>query len=137
MKIVVFTGAGVSKESGIDTFRDAGGTWDATAGDYFWAYDGRARGANSTSDTKMVALVAVDNATTPFSGYVYLQNPSSASPCYTNALIFYDDNTNGMSTVQSTGVRVASADVTGVRFLMSSGNITSGIIYLYGVSKTS
>ncbi len=28
MKIVVFTGAGVSKESGIDTFRDSGGTWE-------------------------------------------------------------------------------------------------------------
>lgn len=27
-KIVVFTGAGVSKESGIDTFRDKGGLWD-------------------------------------------------------------------------------------------------------------
>ncbi len=28
MKIVVFTGAGVSKESGINTFRDSGGTWE-------------------------------------------------------------------------------------------------------------
>lgn len=28
MKIVVFTGAGVSKESGIDTFRDSGGAWE-------------------------------------------------------------------------------------------------------------
>ena len=28
MKIVVFTGAGISKESGIDTFRDSGGTWE-------------------------------------------------------------------------------------------------------------
>jgi NAD-dependent deacetylase len=28
MKIVVFTGAGMSKESGIDTFRDSGGTWE-------------------------------------------------------------------------------------------------------------
>lgn len=28
MKIVVFTGAGVSKESGIDTFRDSDGTWE-------------------------------------------------------------------------------------------------------------
>lgn len=27
-KIVVFTGAGISKESGIDTFRDKGGLWD-------------------------------------------------------------------------------------------------------------
>ena len=27
-KIVVFTGAGVSKESGIETFRDSGGTWE-------------------------------------------------------------------------------------------------------------
>lgn len=28
MKVVVFTGAGVSQESGIDTFRDKGGLWD-------------------------------------------------------------------------------------------------------------
>jgi NAD-dependent deacetylase len=28
MKIVAFTGAGISKESGIDTFRDKGGLWD-------------------------------------------------------------------------------------------------------------
>lgn len=28
MKIVVFTGAGVSRESGIETFRDSGGTWE-------------------------------------------------------------------------------------------------------------
>jgi NAD-dependent deacetylase len=26
-KIIIFTGAGVSKESGIDTFRDNGGLW--------------------------------------------------------------------------------------------------------------
>ena len=28
MKIVVFTGAGVSQESGIKTFRDSGGLWE-------------------------------------------------------------------------------------------------------------
>lgn len=28
MKVVFFTGAGISKESGLDTFRDAGGIWD-------------------------------------------------------------------------------------------------------------
>ena len=28
MKIVFFTGAGISKESGIDTYRDTGGTWE-------------------------------------------------------------------------------------------------------------
>jgi NAD-dependent deacetylase len=28
MKILIFTGAGVSKESGIDTFRDKGGLWE-------------------------------------------------------------------------------------------------------------
>jgi NAD-dependent deacetylase len=28
MKIVAFTGAGISKESGIDTYRDKGGLWD-------------------------------------------------------------------------------------------------------------
>ena len=28
-RVVVFTGAGVSKESGLDTFRDAGGVWQA------------------------------------------------------------------------------------------------------------
>jgi len=28
MKIVVFSGAGISKESGIDTFRDSGGLWE-------------------------------------------------------------------------------------------------------------
>ena len=27
-KIVIFTGAGVSKESGVDTFRDSGGLWE-------------------------------------------------------------------------------------------------------------
>lgn len=29
MKIVAFTGAGISKESGVDTFRDKGGLWDS------------------------------------------------------------------------------------------------------------
>ena len=28
MKIVVLTGAGISAESGINTFRDAGGLWE-------------------------------------------------------------------------------------------------------------
>jgi NAD-dependent deacetylase len=44
MKIVVFTGAGVSKESGVDTFRDSGGTWEnedveAVATPQGWAKD--------------------------------------------------------------------------------------------------
>lgn len=28
MKVVLFTGAGISKESGLDTFRDVGGIWN-------------------------------------------------------------------------------------------------------------
>ena len=28
MKILLFTGAGISQESGLNTFRDKGGIWD-------------------------------------------------------------------------------------------------------------
>jgi hypothetical protein len=31
------------------------------------------------------------------------------------------------------GMRLANADIDAIRFLMSSGNITSGKIYMYGI----
>lgn len=44
-RVVVFTGAGVSKESGIDTFRDIGGLWEMFPPDEFATVSGLAQTA--------------------------------------------------------------------------------------------
>ncbi|MGH2723882.1 MAG: SIR2 family NAD-dependent protein deacylase [Actinomycetota bacterium] len=52
--VVAFTGAGVSAESGIPTFRDPGGLWDTFDPDEFGTWEGLSRVAMSRPD----ALVA-------------------------------------------------------------------------------
>ncbi|HWC33173.1 MAG TPA: Sir2 family NAD-dependent protein deacetylase, partial [Actinomycetota bacterium] len=48
--VVAFTGAGISAESGIPTFRDPGGRWDRFDPSDFGTWDGLARTAMERPD---------------------------------------------------------------------------------------
>ncbi len=48
--VVAFTGAGISAESGIPTFRDPGGLWERFEPSEFGTWDGLSRAAVSRPD---------------------------------------------------------------------------------------
>jgi hypothetical protein len=73
------------------------------------------------------------------SGIVYVIDPSASAPVVITATMYSADNvlaTDVQSCYFCTGCRNAAAAINGVQFLFSSGNITSGVIKLYGCGPT-
>ena len=69
-------------------------------------------------------------------GQLELYNPAGTSFTYCNSTIAFINSNNALSQMVGSGVRVSAADVDALQFFMSSGNIASGKIYAYGLSKT-
>jgi hypothetical protein len=71
------------------------------------------------------------------SGQLRLYSPSDATA--QKRVMFETSSTDAGATIfnyRGSGMRLATADVDAVRFIMSSGNITSGTIRMYGVRKS-
>ena len=62
MKIVFFTGAGISKESGLDTFRDKGGIWDQYNPSEVCSVKGYSKNRKAVLDFHNKVRAAVDQA---------------------------------------------------------------------------
>lgn len=128
----------------IRTSANAGGAWDSGGSDYVYTVASQAGGSanalTSTGAAQIIAAEQISNTTAKGGviGQVRLYVPSNTSSH--KRLQFQTGNPqSGVSTIVSAtgvGVRVATSVVTGVRFLMSSGNITSGTIRMYGVRKS-
>lgn len=74
-RVVAFTGAGISSESGIPTFRDPGGLWDRFDVDRFGTWEGMAREAMTRPDDLaafLAELRATLAAARPNAGHVAL-----------------------------------------------------------------
>ena len=123
-------------------------TFDAGASDYTWSKSTTGIGSSSTFTTSSTGstFIAVNdsadwglsNVATEggMSGTVMLHNPlgTSGSRAFSFSLVFAgDDSSTAKVRSDGVGMRMAAADVDAVRFLMSSGNITSGKIYMYGI----
>lgn len=70
------------------------------------------------------------------SGLVYFYKPSATSYFLVSAWASSWANDDKLVTMMGGGLRQTAADVDAVRFLMSSGNITSGTFRLYGIKNT-
>lgn len=129
------------------TSTDSGSTFDSGASDYRWAnhaYTSSAGNAvqGSAADTR---ICLTDNgndmgnlSAEAWSGQVWVYRPAQAAPCHIEFRGQYRRGSDGLIFgVTGMGAREASADVTDIRFLMSSGNIGSGRFTLYGLSLTS
>lgn len=124
------------------TSTDNGATYDSGASNYLSMYIVEGSGSSSGSsaaDTKIVlhsSGTGIGNATGEgASGIVYVFNPSAVARCRVRGELAYN-NTSG-TLVQGTiaGVRDTAADVDAIQFLMSTGNIASGSIHLFGVKN--
>jgi len=125
------------------TSTDGGSSYDSGATDYEHtrlASVSTASGATtgeSTGDTSIVLSAQVGNAAgESFNATLTLYNPSSTVKtlaAWTASNVRQD---SAASNTIGTGYRDSAADVDAIRFLMSSGNITSGTFYLYGLTNS-
>lgn len=131
---------------GVRTSTNNGSSYDSGSSDYVIAGRSNDSGSaatgslnNSGSIIGTISNPSVGLSTTAgcsLSGKVALYNPLSAS---TIKMIKFDTSFIGTTGVlidsNGTVSRNVAADVDAIQFLMSSGNIASGIIRMYGVSK--
>jgi hypothetical protein len=129
----------------METSTDNGSTYDTGATDYKWAHMGRTGGTSQEVATTDSAIrlcqgavgLDVSNVTDEgVSGTVKLYNPTSAAYKRMTYQIGFMNGNGGGATYSGSGVRMSAADVDAIRFKFSSGNIASGTIYAYGLSKT-
>lgn len=118
-----------------------GPTWD-TGANYTWAHGQNSQIPNATNlgtagDTKIKLAHSLSNTSTDgVCGYVRLYTPqSTASHKFVTAQLTNVDSAGNFVQVHDAGRYSSTTAVTGIRFLMSSGNIASGTIRVYGLTK--
>lgn len=125
---------------------DAGSNWQSDATDYEYHFELRKSSSatpssvNSQGATSILITAATigSAAGEALNGTVYAHGPASTTNHMFRYDVVYMSNDATAELFQSTGVGVrndATTAITGVRFLMSSGNITSGSIAMYGLRK--
>jgi len=124
------------------TTTDGGSTFDSSAGNYDHHTDqlqaGTAayQGFTSASDTKIIVAKQFGSTAGESANFtMYLYNPAGTN----NTILSwcYAEVSRLAATERGcgAGARLSAADVDGIRYLMSSGNITSGEFKLYGIEK--
>jgi hypothetical protein len=128
------------------TSTNNGSSYDAGASDYDYIQSigilssgSYASGNTGSTDSFIRISYSLGNASNElgFNGWIYLWKPSDAtyfSVGYSGNGV--DDSGQIFVVDQGLGRRLSAADVDAVRFLMSSGNITSGTFRLYGVANS-
>ena len=119
----------------------AGPTWDSGS-NYNYAEFVSTTGAGTAqaSSAGTTAIVLMNNLSTAANkssiGHVKLYTPSNTS--YEKAVsyqTYHAQNGGGSTQLVGGGAYLSTTAVTGVRFLMSSGNITAGTIRVYGITN--
>lgn len=126
------------------TSSDAGSNWASASGDYEYQIARSTGTAMTVSNGAGTAtkFVLADTAPTvsPLNGVVRFFDPASTAAvkqfswdlAYINAA---GGGTGGVRIIASGRRNVTGSAVNGIRFMFSTGNITSGKFKLYGVSK--
>ena len=119
-----------------------GSTWPSSAGDYDWTCTDNGAATNGSTTAARIEIgpgVSNDTAIGGFSAVARIYKPSGTTH---NKRIDICGSIGGSTAkgnihvTHASGMRSATAAITGVRFMFSTGNITSGLFRLYGV-KTS
>jgi len=124
------------------TSTDGGSTYDSSASDYRWQQANVKSTAfaasRSTGSSAIQVGVGIGNQANEYglSAVISIIRPSEATYCTSHYTGCQDDGGGDLAIISGAGQRLANADVDAIRFLMSSGNIASGIIKLYGVIKS-
>jgi hypothetical protein len=126
------------------TSTDGGSNYDTSGYQYTkilrYSHSTSVTGQNSASAAAIELFDSSSNASdTPINGTVKLYAPSdTATFTYIEFNVISHDGSGGANLMWAAGAgqRESAADVDAVRFKMSSGNITSGTIRMYGVVKS-
>ncbi len=123
------------------TSANAGSSWDSGASDYYYSTAATTiwnSDSNSTAAWWPTNINSLGNgANETANGIVYLYNPSASSFAMLQAYGISHNAIPRMNTSYGAGMRRSAAAVNGIRFFLSSGNIASGTIKLYGCCKPS
>lgn len=125
------------------TSTDGGSSFDSGASDYGWVNyqvvtnGAGAGGAATDSKISFITADAGNLAGEELSLIIRLVRPSEA----TNTRLFFQmggaDRFGARAlSITGSGHRISAADVDAIQFLMSSGNIASGLFSLYGVKRS-
>lgn len=122
------------------TSSNNGSSYDAGANNYAWGQSGTlGSGAGATEIDLGIGGAPSNNAAVGIAGTLRIYNLNSTT-VYKRAAwdISYGSNTGSGNFVSyaGAGARISTAAVNAVRFLMQSGNISTGTFKLYGVKKT-
>lgn len=123
-----------------------GGPTYQTSG-YEYGFVGVASGADaatvrSTSDAKILlnnssGSVGMGNASGEYaSGEIRFSNPEGTDYCVVDWTIRYVNAAGRATFASGSGMYSTTGAITGVRFMMSSGNITSGTFRHYGIKES-
>ena len=118
------------------TSTNAGSSYDSGASDYSWGFITNTT-ATYTSDAadSQISLynTAVDNGEF-VNGFVHIFTPNSTHKFAVSSNInTFRASTAPVLSFSGVGARLSAADVDAIRFLMSSGDISSGTFTLYGL----
>lgn len=127
---------------------DAGSTWKSAATDYKYsgyvygisAGAGGSAGGATSAQIELSHGTTVGNASTKgFNFKLHFFKPSSTAlhKTFEATPIGYETSGGDYYTLIKAGTYIGTVNaITGIRFLFSSGNISSGNFYLYGVKKS-
>lgn len=119
--------AGSSYDSGASDYKYALGGADSTTGTY--------QGAVSNGTTSILSALDVGNSAGEQSNAViYLYNPAGTKYFVVGIKSETINASGNLNSFTGSGTRLTAADVDAIRFLMSSGNISSGTFTLYGIA---
>ena len=134
-KLINFVPVTDGAEFWVRTSTDGGSTYSAGASDYIWSYMRPGVTANDVADSKIKVYNSIDNSSvTGLSASIEVlgQTASVIARFIFTATVF--DSSSNFYPVFGTGARNANADVDAVRFMFSSGNISTGTWALYGLT---
>ena len=145
----VFVGSNITPATGtplfaVRTSTDGGSSYDSGASDYFYAATrldaATANGGTETifTDNAGAEIFLFNNLSNAGDGASFTLNLMGPHLAKTTFLSWDGISEEGSSFefTRGAGGRIASADVDAIRFLMSSGNIASGTITMYGLRNS-
>lgn len=120
---------------------NGGASYDAGASDYNWSGSGYATSAGTVGGSAGDTAIQANGGSLPgsaagergFTGEITLYGAPDTNRARVVGLVSYDNQAGNAVVFQFAGFRQAGQDTTGVRFLFSSGNITSGTIRMFGI----
>jgi hypothetical protein len=125
----------------IRTSTDGGANYSAGSSDYAYGAYGASDPTSTGEASAAASFIAVNpgsvsignGADEAICADMIVYAPNSALQCKIQGSVIYKNTSGVLQSGVFRGVRLASADVDAIRFLFSSGNITSGDYAVYGM----